>query len=198
MKTGIRNHIDKETFYVTILGLDCLLKRAGFKDSVLFKNHNNSYIMNPELFASGVYFNLFSEYGIGKKLEFLLIDLFKNETLEYEKYKDNIFYKEILKLSESIIPLIRDFDPVKEHEFSYKYAIENICKVDELSRERLERLISLFEKLSDIIYFSDDEKEEVKEFCNCGFCNEFRKYNYPKTEHINKTIMNVLDSLRSF
>jgi len=198
MKTGIKNHIHNEKFYVTILGLNCLLKRAGFKDSVLFKNHNKSYNMSPELFASGVYFNLFSDHGVGKKLESLLIDLFKNDKLEYEKYKDNIFYKEIVRLSESIIPLVREYDIIKENEFPYKYAIDNISKVDEISTERLERLLPLFEKLSDIVYFSDENKElDELEFCDCGFCHEFRKYHYPRSEHINKIIMDVLEKFRT-
>ena len=202
MKTGIKNHdFSNELFYSVILSLDCLLKRAGFKDSVLFKNHNESYIMNPELFASGVCFNLFSEYGLGKKLEVLLIELFSKGKINYEKYKDDIFFEEVIRLSEFIIPLIRDFDPVKENEFTYKYAIENICKVDKISTERLERLLPLFEDLSGIIVFCDEDSDKDKEientFCNCGFCNEFRKYHYPREENINKIIMDVLVNLRT-
>ena len=202
MKTGIKNrNFSDELFYSVILSLDCILKRSGFKDSVLFKNHNRSYIMNPELFASGVCFNLFSEYGIGKKLEILLKELFDKGKIDYEEYKDDIFFEEIIRLSEFTIPLIRDFDPIKENEFTYKYAIENISKVDKISTERLERLLPLFEDLSGIIVFCDeaneDELNEKNIFCNCGFCNEFRKYHYPREENINKIIMDVLEKFRT-
>jgi hypothetical protein len=201
MKTGIKNHnFSNELYHSVILSLDCLLKRSGFKDSVLFKNHNQSYIMNRELFASGVCFNLFSEYGVNKKLEILIRELFDKGRIDYEKYKDNIFFQEIIRLTEFTIPLIRDFDPIKENEFTYKYAIENICKVDKISTERLERLLPLFEDLSGIIVFCYEEYNDNEEnvFCNCGFCNEFRKYHYPREENINKIIMDVLINLRTY
>ena len=87
MKTGFENSSSprfySEIFYITLLGLEAILKRISFKDMILFKEHNPKYLLNNILFSSSVVFNLLSEYGIGKKLEPLLIELFKNQELGF-------------------------------------------------------------------------------------------------------------------
>ena len=221
MKTG-KNVNNKrrnlsERFCIVLLGLDAILKRYGFKDSVLFKNHNPQYVMNPDLFASGVCFNLFSEYGVGKKIEPLIKELFaKDKIIEN---KDSVFFREIVSLANTITPLIREADSVKETNWTYKYAIESLNKVDNISIERLDRLIVLFDDLSGIIDFNEteygmkdveDDNDEIDieelndinyelneetielEYCNCGFCQEFRQYHFPRDQHIDRIIIDLL------
>ena len=221
MKTG-KNVNNKrrnlsERFCIVLLGLDAILKRYGFKDSVLFKNHNPQYVMNPDLFASGVCFNLFSQYGVGKKIEPLIKELFaKDKIIEN---KDSVFFREIVSLANTITPLIREADSVKETNWTYKYAIESLNKVDNISIERLDRLIVLFDDLSGIIDFNEteygmkdveDDNDEIDieelndinyelneetielEYCNCGFCQEFRQYHFPRDQHIDRIIIDLL------
>lgn len=199
MKTGGVNkrHLP-ETFYIILMGLDAILKRSGFKDSVLFKLHNPSYVMNSDLFASGVCFNLFSKYGVGKELEPLIQELFKKFRIDDQM--DNIFFQEIVKLSVEITPLIREADSMKESDWCYNYAIKNVGQVDAISSERLTRLVPLFtdyiveeeDIVEDIIEFEEEDMKQTINICDCSFCNEFRKYNYPKEEHIDRIIINVL------
>ena len=101
MKTGKEMNVRHlpETFYIILLGLDAILKRNGLKDCIHFKQHNSEIYrcLSPELFSSGICFNLFSEYGVGKKLEPLLFELFKNLELDPDKHEDNIFFQEVVK-----------------------------------------------------------------------------------------------------
>ena len=196
MKTGIslNKRTLSEPFSISLLGLEALLKRYGFKDCVLFKNHNPHYIMNEDLFESGICFNLFSEYGVGKKLEPLISDLLKNNIIDSDKNKDNIFFQEIVRLSNTIIILIREGDSIKETDWTYKYAIENLNTVDKLSSERLERIIDLFDVLpnDDVDLLDESIEDDLFEYCNCNFCNEFHKYHIPRDKHINEIIFDVL------
>ena len=145
MKTGLEKQIYlPEIFTITLMALDSILKRASFKDTILFKEHNQEYKFDQMLFTSGICFNLFSEYGIGKKLEPMLEDLFRFQELDAEQYQDNIYYKEIVNLVPDICKLVRTDDYEKQSTWTYQYAIRNLNKVDPLSRERLERLSSLF------------------------------------------------------
>jgi hypothetical protein len=169
MKTGSYMTIRQlpETFYILLLGFDGILKRYGIKDCVHFKQHNPIFQMNADLFAASVCFNLFSEFGVGKKLEPLIYELFKTLELDPDLHEENIFFQEIVKLSEIIAPIIRRADPKEEAKWSYDYAIQSLSKNDSLSYERLERLKSLFEdeveqNMSHIIIqysFEEDEGE---------------------------------------
>ena len=142
-RAGIRT--SPETFYISLLSLDGILRRVSYKDCIIFKLHNPSYILSPELMGSAICFNLFSEHGVGKSLEPLLFELFKEEVLDYEKNKENIFYQEILNLANEVTPIIRRADSNEESDWSYKYAVRNLTTVDEISRERMQRLMNLFE-----------------------------------------------------
>tara|TARA_R110001599_G_scaffold91615_2_gene240613 strand:- start:1709 stop:2341 length:633 start_codon:yes stop_codon:yes gene_type:complete len=206
MKTGgVNKRQLPETFYIILLGLEAILKRCGFKDAVLFKMHNPSHIMNSDLFASGVCFNLFSKYGVGKELEPLIQELFKKYRID--EHMDNVFFEEIVKLAIEIMPLIREADSIKESDWSYNYAIKNLNQVDGISSERLSRLVPLFIDENNIdennIDENDIDENDIDEnnidenddkiiLCNCSFCSEFRKYNYPKEEHIDRIIINML------
>ena len=192
MKTGLGCKKDRrpfpETFYISLLTLDAILKRYAFKDSVLFKSHNPIFEMTPALLASGTSFNLFSDYGVGKKIEPLLKELFKNKRIEPS---ENIFFQEIVNLANTVSPIIRRADSIEETGWTYKYAIENICKVDALFEERIERLLPLLGQ-----GFIDEESEDTSEkeivYCECGFCMEFRKYNYPKDKYTDGIILDVV------
>lgn len=153
-----------EIFNITLLSLEGILKRVSFKDTVLFKDHNSDYKFDSNLFTASISFNLFSEYGIGNKLEPLLEDLFRNGKLEYDL--DNIFIREVFDLVPIICPIIRNKDNYEENVWACQYSINNLNKVDKISGNRLERLYPLFENNP------DNEENE----CMCGFCQEFRKY----------------------
>jgi hypothetical protein len=193
MKTGkkITNRYLPEVFYIILLSLEGILKRCSLKDTILFKKHNSCYILNSELIDSGICFNLFSEYGVGNKLEEIIKDLMENLELDPEKYKNNIFYQEIVNLSSILMPLIRKEDSKEEIEWVESYAISFLNKVDNISKERLDRISILF-KID-----KDERRADIKklkeggikiEMCNCNFCKEFRKFNYPRDKSINKII----------
>src|SRR5581483_8122512 len=165
-------------FNVILLGLVAILKRMAFKDAVLFKYHNieslsfmnefspTSSAPTPHslqtLFCSGVCFNLFSDYGLGKKLKPLILDLFKDLTLDTDKYLDNIYYQEIIRLSPHISYLIFQAESTKQNMFTYEYAIQSLNIVDKISSDRLERLLSLFSpenNLDKLIDFESKNKE---------------------------------------
>ena len=190
MKTGSETSENDlpETFYILLFGFDAILKRASFKDAAHYKSHNTSSNITSELFASSVAFNLYSDYGIGKKLHPLILELFQTLGLDPDKYENNIFFQEVVRLSTTIFPLLRKTENRDRDEvlWTYSYAIESLNKVDALSVERMERLFSLFRD-----YRSDEENEE-SEICECLFCSEFRLFHYPRTEYAEKLILNAL------
>jgi hypothetical protein len=200
MKTGseMTSRNLPESFYVILLGLDAILKRYSFKDATHFKTHNPTEIISSKVFTSAVCFNLYSEYGVGKKLEPIIFDLFRDLELDPDKYEDNIFFKEVVQLAHIILPLIRKADSKDETLWTYTYAIESLNKVDDLSRERIDRLLNLFlDKREDI------EKDEVEDeiendgYCDCRFCTEFKKFHYPRDEYAERIILNALMNIDS-
>ena len=208
MKTGKSNTQRDlpDSFCIPLLGFDALLKRCGFKDSVLFKNHNPSYVMSEHLFSSGVCFNLFSEYGIGKKLEPLIKELLLNQEIDPNNNMDNIYFQEIVHMAKIIKGVIMKEDPIEENQWTYEYAIKSLMKIDKISNDRFTRLIPLFEDICDIVEIPEEfkfdnkydyEKEnQIKlELCNCGFCNEFSKFNDIKDTHIDRIILNTVLNL---
>ena len=210
MKTG---GTDKrwlpEIFYICLLGLDGLLRRAAFQDVVLFKQHNYFYTVNDKLFETGICFNLYSPRGVGKKLEPLIAELMGNSSIEPETYDKNLFYREITHLSSELAPIIREADTHKEREWSYNYAIKSLMKQDEVSQERLERLglsqlqddetteilnnkDDIFNNLYYIASEYDSDEEEYEDSCSCSFCDEFRKYQCPQDKHIDTLIYDAV------
>ena len=160
-----------EIFSINLLGLEGILKRVAFKDAVLFREHNPEYIFDYKLFGAALAFNLFSEYGVGKELEPLIEQLFQKGKL---KHSDNIYYKEVFKLSPELSTIVREDDAHQQLKWTYNYSIKNLNTVDKISRNRLERLSSLF------------ETEE-------GFTNEFMKFykEDPEKNIILKTLKDI-------
>jgi hypothetical protein len=56
-----------ETFFIIYLILAAILRRCGFKDCVLYAKHSRVNF-TQEMFDSGLIFNLYSKYGVGKSL----------------------------------------------------------------------------------------------------------------------------------
>ena len=194
MKTGLETSGNDlpETFYILLFGFDAILKRASFKDVVHYRQHNPLLNITSELFASSVAFNLYSDYGLGKKLQPLISELFKTLYLDPDKHENNIFFQEVVRLSPVILSHMRKTENRDRDEvlWTYSYAIESLNRADSLSVERMERLIDLF-----LDYQScGEEEEEVEEsdICECLFCTEFRKFHYPRSEYAEKLILNAL------
>lgn len=189
MKTGLEKSGNDlpETFYILLFGFDAILKRASFKDAAHFKSHNPLINITSELFASSVAFNLHSDYGLGKKLKPLILELFQTLWLDPDKYEKNIFFEEIVRLSPIILSLLRKIENRDRDEvlWTYSYAIESLNRSDALSVERTERLIPLF-----LNYESTEEGED--EICECLFCSEFRRFDIPRTEYAEKLILKAL------
>jgi len=172
-----------EIFYIILITLDAIIKRYGFKDAKLYKIHNKYEEYDFELISSGIMFNLFSEYGVGKILEPLIEDFFKDLELSPEKYKNNIFYKEIVRLVPETSPLIREANTQKETEWIYRYAVRSLKVNDELEQERLYRIESLL------------GKKKKSKTCKCEFCIEFRRFHKERSKHIDFTIIDVLKEI---
>jgi hypothetical protein len=183
MKTGYkvsRRPLPK-IFYIILLGLEAILKSCGAKDALLFYQHNPMYELNTKLIESGICFNLFSEYGVGKKLEEMIKELFKNLELDPEKYLDNVFYQEIIEYSPIISNILYKEDTREESKWIKNYSSEKLLKKDKIEAERLERLSPLFN-------FSSKKLKT----CSCDFCLEFIKFNYPREKYIDEIILQVL------
>lgn len=143
----------QETFFIIYLILASILRRCGYKDAVLYAQHSKIGF-SDEIFDSGVLFNLFSEYGVGKSLEPLIIELFSTTGLDPDANCDNVFFQEIARLSLEVSRIIRTHDPLVETAWMYNYVIrmENIN--DGISEERDERLSALLPPLFPIIMTS--------------------------------------------
>ena len=214
MRTGTRGDNTRwlpEQFYIGLLALDGILKRCGFKDAVLFREHNPYFQFNAFIFESGICFNLFSEYGVGKNIEHLIKELLTNAEIDPDNYEKDLFYREIVNLAPELCPIIRQGDPKEEGKWAYKYAIRTLNLSDEISKERFERLHDLLmcvnedeeinynEIYEDYCQQKNIETLEDRSFeldiCFCSFCMEFRKYNLPREKEINdiifETLMNI-------
>lgn len=172
-----------EIFYITLLSLDNILKRYGARDAYTYNDHNDHEEIDFTLISSGIHFNLFSDYGVGKVLEPMIGEFMKNLQLDPHKYSDNIFYKEILRLTPEVLPLIREAISEEETKWSYSYAFKSLCNEnDELEREYQERLGHMINK-------TKGEK------CCCNFCVEFRKHHIKRSRHIEWYIIDVLKEI---
>ena len=148
MKTGLTvgvayENMFPETFFIVYLILGAFLRRSGFKDSMVYSDHN-SIIFTQDIFDSGVLFNLFSEYGVGKSLEPLIHELFSTISLDPIKNKDNIFFREIVRLTNIVSNVIRSHDPKIETIWIMKYAMNMDKIIDPIAIERHTRLAGLF------------------------------------------------------
>lgn len=147
MRTGFsigatRENYFPETFFIIYLVLASILRRCGFKDSVLYANHSK-IIYNNDFFDSGILFNLFSKYGVGKSLEPLIHELFATIGLDPEKHQDNVFFQEIVRVTMEVSKVVRSHDPMIETEWMYNYAMKMESMDDGIAKERLERLKDL-------------------------------------------------------
>lgn len=147
MKTGF-NNCRKETFYpetfhVTYSVLNAILRRSGYKDSHTYSMHNQ-VVFDQELFETGVIFNLFSDYGVGKVLRPLIKELFLTVELDPLKHRDNIFFREIVRLAPEVSGIHRSSDShTSEGRWLSNYTINSLYSVDPLSVERDIRLHDL-------------------------------------------------------
>ena len=181
-KINNRRHLP-EVFQLTLLALDGILKRSGIKDAKKYKDHNTNEEFDFTLISSGIYFNLFSEYGVGKILEPLMVDFMRNLELDPEKYRENVFYKEIIRVVPEILPLIREADPKKETKWVYYYGFRHMYTLDDIEYERYKRLKPINDKIT---------KGSI---CKCNYCKEFRKYHIVREKHIDWYIIDVLISI---
>ena len=223
MRTGISlggtpENYYTEIFYIIYLVLLSLLRRDGLKDSILYSGHNE-VVLNKSLYDSGINFNLFSSYGIGVDLKPMVKELFKFMILDPQKNRYNVYYHEIVKLTNEVSNIIRMHDNAKEMEWSDRYAKINIFSNDDVSNARLHRLKLLLnfdnysddsdsmesnsiESNSDSIESSSEEVsltvdldtmiESDDSLCYCNFCEEFRKYILPSGVNISIMINKVL------
>lgn len=203
---GIRPFPD--SFYISLLCLQAILKRNGFSDAIVYRKHNSEVQLDNKVVDSGIIFNLYSDWGVGKKLEPLIREIFINYMIDYEKNKGNPFVEEIINLSQDAINVIRQGDTKQEIMWCYIYSIKSFLSHDGIADERDCRLKPLFissDFYSDNLYnnlnysgdiideIEDDFVSEIEEkrnegegkekiiVCECKFCLEFRKYiNYCK------------------
>lgn len=205
MKTGFligsRENTFPETFLIIYTVLAAILRRCGFKDCVLYSAHNKRSF-NQEMFDGGVIFNLYSEYGVGKSLKPLLLELFSTIGLDPDKNRYNIFFKEIVRLTPEIVPIIRKKDTNEEIRMILNYSMIMESAKDDIANERLLRM-------SDILYDipSDegddrDDNNNNNTKCYCLFCHEFRKYYGPYkgmdvTGMINEALVNITTEIKT-
>lgn len=182
MRTGFRTSHDipyPEVFFVIILIFNAILRRNGYVDAMTYAKHNKTN--RDDLFVTGVFFNLYSELGVGKRLEPLLVELFKTFTLCPDNNSENPFFKAVVDLFYEAQNVVKSKDMTKEVRFLYKYAIDDALCDDSIYRERQERL-----NLGDRIGTNE---------CKCHFCNEFRSFDdsaHISPRDINKAINTLL------
>ena len=199
MRTGFglitRENCLPETFYVIYLILGAILRRCGLKDCIFYAKHNKADF-NQHMFDSGVLFNLYSEYGVGKSLEPLIYELFSTATLDSEKNERNVFFREIVRLIPFVTDIIRLKNPSYETEWMLEYSMMMEAAFDDIANERILRLSDLlffgsdsdsdtdndqYEMSLSDDYSDDSDNSEILpggeiELCYCLYCNEFRKY----------------------
>ena len=141
-----------ETFFIIYLVLAAILRRCGFKDCVLYSLHSKR-VFNQEMFDAGVIFNLYSEYGVGKSLKPLLIELFSTIGLDPEKNRFNVFFQEIVRLTPVAVNIVRSKDPIIETSWMMKYAMEMEPVKDDIANERILRM-------ADLLYDIPSSEEE--------------------------------------
>jgi len=150
MRTGINigstpQNVFPEVFFIIYMILSAILRRCGFKDSILYAEHNNMSF-DYDLFDSGVLFNLLSEYGVGKSLEPLIKEFLSTMMLDPFKNEGNIFFQEVARLTGIVSKVIRSHDPTLEAEWAFNYAITMTPVIDDIALERIDRLQPLLKR----------------------------------------------------
>lgn len=151
-----------ETFFIIYLVLAAILRRCGFKDCVLYSMHSKR-VFNQEMFDAGVILNLYSEYGVGKSLKPLLVELFSTIGLDPEKNRFNIFFQEIVRLTPEVITIVRSKDPIVETQWMMKYAMQMEPSKDDIANERILRMADLLYEIPSTEETSDEMQEEFDE-----------------------------------
>jgi len=199
IRTGIclgcaQENMYPETFFIIYHVLGAILRRCGFKDCLTYLEHS-SLIFDEQILNTGIIFNLFSEYGVGKSLEPLVYELFSTTGLDPEINKHNIFFQEIIRLTTEVSNIIRSHNSEMEGIWLNNYSTNMINTIDSISLERDCRLSELFYSDSDddSDYESDNDDNKV---CECPFCKEFRNYHNPNLgSDVNRTINDVLTNI---
>lgn len=214
MKTGLNvgmahENMFPETFFIIYLILGAILRRCGFKDCLVYSEHN-SIGFKQDTFDSGVLFNLFSEYGVGKSLEPLIHELFSTITLDAKKNKNNVFFQEIVRLTNTVSRVVRSHNPALEAGWMMNYAMSTNNLIDSIAVERETRLAGLFghsydseditdqyDNEEDSFSYDEDNLVEViidahDKICYCDFCFEFRKYHLEEGKNVGEILKDVL------
>jgi hypothetical protein len=162
MRTGIgfsttyENYIP-ETFLIIYLILSAILRRCGFKDCSRYAKHSKAEF-TQDMFDTGVIFNLYSEYGVGKSLEPLIYELLSTGILDAEKNERNIFFREVVRLFPEVIKIIRLKNPIAEAEWILMYSVIMKSVKDDISNERIMRLSDLLYDAASGNVSSDENK----------------------------------------
>lgn len=200
IRTGIcvgcpHENMYTETFLIIYHVLAAILRRSGFKDCLTYLEHN-SLMFDQQILDSGILFNLFSEYGVGKSLEPLIYELFSTNGLDPEINKYNVFFQEIIRLTKEVSNIIRSHDSEMEGIWLSNYSTNMVNTIDPISLERDYRLSDLFYNDSDSYDMDSDDSEYENDSCECAFCDEFRNYYNPDLEcDINRIINEVLTNI---
>ena len=178
-----------ETFFIIYLVLAAILRRCGFKDCVLYSLHSKR-VFNQEMFDAGVIFNLYSEYGVGKSLKPLLIELFSTIGLDPEKNRFNVFFQEIVRLTPVAVNIVRSKDPIIETSWMMKYAMEMEPVKDDIANERILRMADL---LYDIP--SSEEEDIYTDSEEDSYTSDTDEYDID-TEEIDDEIKEIDDEIK--
>jgi len=198
MRTGItlgcaQENMYPETFFIIYHVLGAILRRSGFKDCLTYSEHN-SLSFDQNMFNVGIVFNLFSEYGIGKSLEPLIEELFRNTTLNPEKHKNNIFFHEIVRLTPIVSNVIRNHDPEMEAVWLSNYSMCNSNIVDPISIERDIRLHNLLNYNNSYDNNSDDGSETETDLSSENSDYDIisdNEYSLPDSDEDNNKIVTI-------
>lgn len=179
-----------EIFYIIYFVFLAILRRCGYADGKIYSTHNR-VIFDKNTYDTGVIFNLYSEFGVGKSLYGMIEELFQNLELNPEKYNNNIFYQEVIRLCPDVVNILRSNDPIKEAEWLTEYTHKMLRIEDDINQDRYERLKVLFEGF---------DKQAL--ICMCKFCDIFRSYQeltskHRVTELINSSLLHIAKKVKN-
>lgn len=209
MKTGGSYYnYEKEFFHemveIILLGITVILKRCSYEDVMLHAIHNDK-TMSSKMFNISIAFNLYSKNGIGCKLKPLVKDLFENKELNYDDYKNNIYYKELLKLVPNCVETVRSKKTMEDYLWIQEYIFLSSCVEDEIGKDRKNRIYPLTKYYRENIkYYRENNRENRKNRinnkdgmteCICDFCNELLSYSSFENINSNKLIFEAVRSI---
>lgn len=164
MKTGsVQNdpYFYSKVCGIVILGLDGILRKNSYFIASIYGVHNFNGWFDDKILDAGIMFNLHSEYGIGEKLKPLIVDMFKNDIMDYEKHKDNVFYKELLLLVPELVSAVNSNEVKKKSEWLYNYMIK--IPEGDILLENQDRLKSFFPTELNESNKIDEKNKRIKE-----------------------------------